>query len=282
MFNYKIRHVVGIAINLILMTLLISIITVSCKNTKETKKNNEEIKKEEALLLKLDNTLVSMSNRFHETVFIDNKKEFLDDLNTVLEFEKKYNNEWIDFYELVDKKHKLPSSYEPSDLVPLESNESYVVNKSTLSLTKEAEKALREMGKASKEDGITLTISSSYRSYKYQDRTFKYWSSIDGEEKAERYSARPGTSQHQLGTAVDFGSIDDSFAETKQYKWLMDNAYKYGWSLSFPYGYEDVTGYKWESWHFRYIGKDACYFQKKWFGDIQQFMLEFIAMWKSL
>ena len=103
----------------------------------------------------------------------------------------------------------------------------------------------------------------------------------DGLEEAERYSARPGTSQHQLGLAVDFGSITEDWGDTQMGKWVYGHASDYGWSLSFPKGYEDITGYMWECWHFRYIGKMACQFQKKWFGDIQQFMLEFIHMWQE-
>ena len=88
-------------------------------------------------------------------------------------------------------------------------------------------------------------------------------------------------SQHQLGCAVDFGSITDDWGDTKMGKWVYQNAADYGWSLSFPREYEDVTGYMWECWHFRYIGIPACRFQKKWFSDVQQFMLEFIDAWKK-
>ena len=130
-----------------------------------------------------------------------------------------------------------------------------------------------------KKDGITLLVSSTYRSYDYQKKLFARYVAQDGEALAERYSARAGTSQHQLGTAIDFGSITDEFAETKQGKWLYAHAAEYGFSLSFPAGYEDVTGYMWECWHYRYIGKDACALQKKWFGDIQQYMMEFIDAW---
>ena len=63
---------------------------------------------------------------------------------------------------------------------------------------------------------------------------------------------------------------------------LAENAGDYGWSLSFPDGYEDVTGYRWECWHFRYLGIPAVEFQRKWFSDVQQFMLEFIHAWKTV
>ena len=74
-----------------------------------------------------------------------------------------------------------------------------------------------------------LDVSSTYRSYATQERTFNYWVSVDGLEEAERESARPGTSQHQLGVAIDFGNIEDSFALTESSKWLVQNAAKYGW-----------------------------------------------------
>ena len=130
-------------------------------------------------------------------------------------------------------------------------------------------------------NGYKIYAGSTYRSYEYQKNLFQKWVRIDGLEEAERESAREGTSQHQLGTAIDFGSIEDSFIETSQGKWLNEHSEEYGWSLSFPQGYEDVTGFRWECWHFRYIGIEACKFQKKWFNDVQQYMMEFIDAWKS-
>jgi D-alanyl-D-alanine carboxypeptidase len=79
-----------------------------------------------------------------------------------------------------------------------------------------------------------------------------------------------------LGTAIDFGSISDDFTGTKMQRWLRDNAWKYGFSLSFPDGYEELTGYRHESWHFRYIGPQAAHTCRLFFGDIQQIMLEFL------
>lgn len=225
---------------------------------------------------KLQTVLQKMSERCKNEIPNGNPNEFLQDLYEVL------NEENDNFLILVDKKHNIGKNYVPKELIPLVKNENYVINKKTLSLTKTAESALNEMAIAAKNDGIVLDVSSTYRSYETQERTFNYWVSVDGLEEAERESARAGTSQHQLGTAVDFGNIDDSFSKTKQCAWLNKNASDFGWSLSFPQGYEDVTGYRWECWHFRYIGKKACSFQKKWFNNVQQFMLEFIDEWKSL
>jgi D-alanyl-D-alanine carboxypeptidase len=100
-----------------------------------------------------------------------------------------------------------------------------------------------------------------------------------GEVEANRVSAKPGESQHQLGMIVDFGSITNDFAESKAGLWIIDNASAYGWSLSFPKGYEDVTGYDWESWHFRYVGKNVSFFIDEYFDGIQQYALQFINEW---
>ena len=200
---------------------------------------------------------------------------FLVELKQVLAAEKE--NHLI----LVDKRHLLPDGYTPQNLVTLDTCRAYMINRKDLSLTKTAEHALQEMALAAKRDGITLVVSSSYRSYAYQKNLFDRYVRESGEKEAERFSARAGTSQHQLGTVVDFGSISDEFAQTRAGKWVLYNASKYGWSLSFPKGYEGVTGYVWESWHYRYIGVEACAFQRKWFGDIQQYMLEFIDAWKK-
>lgn len=182
--------------------------------------------------------------------------------------------------ELVDKKHELPADRSPRDLVPLGWGRSYKPNRDGLSLRAGAEGALEKMAAAARKDGVTLLVSSSYRSYDYQKTVYERNVREMGKDAADRESARPGTSQHQLGTAVDFGSITDEFALTLAGKWLVLHAGEYGWSLSFPEGLEAVTGYRWESWHYRYIGVEAAAFQKKWFADIQQYLMEFTDAWK--
>ena len=137
------------------------------------------------------------------------------------------------------------------------------------------------MGQAANKASVTLVVASAYRSYRYQKSLFARYASQYGESEAERFSARAGTSQHQLGTVFDFGSVSDAYAQTKAGKWLAENAAKFGFSLSFPQGYEKVTGYKWECWHFRYIGVQACEMQSKWFSDIQQYMLEVLQWYQA-
>jgi D-alanyl-D-alanine carboxypeptidase len=181
---------------------------------------------------------------------------------------------------LVDKQHPLPSGYAPSDLVPLTEG-SYRVSRSGLTLRRAAAAALDEMAKASRAEGVILTASSTYRSYDYQTQVYDRNVREMGQATADRESARPGHSQHQTGLVVDFGSIDDSFAATAAGRWMTANASRFGWSLSFPNGYEEVTGYRWESWHYRYVGKNLAAFIDKYFDGIQQYALRFIYEWEQ-
>jgi D-alanyl-D-alanine carboxypeptidase len=132
------------------------------------------------------------------------------------------------------------------------------------------------MSRAAKAEGVSLLVSSAYRSYEYQKSVFARNVAEMGEKEALRVSAPPGASQHQLGTAMDFGSITDAFAETAAGKWLTFNAASFGFSLSFPKDMEAVTGYRWESWHYRFIGKDAVTLQNEYFGGIQQYLMLFL------
>lgn len=230
---------------------------------------------------KLNKVFLNLSQRCRDSIPNGDSKEFLADLKKVLESEKSFSQEDLSPFYLIDKKHFVSQNYVPKNLITLTKNDLFAINKNNLSLRPEAFEALKKMAEAAKKEGITLTVSSTYRSYEYQKNLFDYWVSVDGLEEAERESARPGTSQHQLGLALDFAPVDDAFDETPAGKWVYENAADFGWSLSFPQGYEDVTGYRWECWHFRYIGKEAVEFQKKWFSNIQQFMIEFIDEWKN-
>jgi LAS superfamily LD-carboxypeptidase LdcB len=159
---------------------------------------------------------------------------------------------------LVNKHIRLPSSYEPKDLVGLEGK--ITVANSGLKLRREAADALAKMAKAAKAQGISLGVLSAYRSYWQQQNTFNYWVGKSGLQEAETFSARPGHSQHQLGTAVDFADgptgqdLDQNFGATTKGTWLVDNAPRFGFVLSYPKGKEAITGYIYEPWHYRYIG----------------------------
>ena len=248
------------------------------KNISDVQKNETEINPE---IEKLNRVLMQLSDECKAAIPNGNPQEFLQDLQAVLQSENDFSSEDLSPFYLIDKKHTVSSDYVPKNLIPLKKNELFDIDKNNLSLRPEAYEALKELAEAALKDGVKLTVSSTYRSYEYQKNLFDYWVSVDGLEEAERESARPGTSQHQLGFALDFAPVDDAFDKTPAGKWVYENASKYGWSLSFPQGYEHVTGYRWECWHFRYIGKTAVEFQKKWFSNIQQFMIEFLDLWKS-
>lgn len=114
---------------------------------------------------------------------------------------------------------------------------------------------------AAKEAGVPLGATSSYRSYQTQVTTYNYWVSQGGQAAADRYSARPGYSEHQTGLSVDFSAGNsglDSFTGTPQQKWMAKNAYKYGWIQRYTTQNSNITGYNAESWHYRYIGRSAA------------------------
>ena len=254
-----------------------------CEKKAYAQSSNQVAKIPSAEEEKFSRVFQKMSARAKEAICVteENKTEFIKDLYAILEEEKTFRADDKSLFFLIDKKHTASSSYAPKDLVFLKKNSLFDLNKAGMKIRPEAYSALNEMAQAALNEGIRLLVSSAYRSYSYQENLFNHYVNVDGLEEAERESSRPGTSQHQLGTAVDFGSISDDFDKTQMGQWIYKNAADYGWSLSFPKGYEDVTGYRWECWHFRYIGKNACRFQQKWFGGIQQFMLEFIDCWKN-
>ncbi|MCG8452170.1 MAG: M15 family metallopeptidase [Spirochaetales bacterium] len=195
---------------------------------------------------------------------------FLDDMAQVLS----ENQNLI----LVDKKNPLPEEWKPTELLSLDSYSQLIKNKTGMQLDRPALESLMNMVQAAQNEGITLLISSAYRSYNYQEKLFQYYVQQDGESRAEHYSARPGTSQHQLGTCVDFGSITNDFVKTTAGQWLHENGSRFGWSLSYPQGAQEKTGYMWESWHWRYIGPEATAMQKNYFEDSQQDFLEFWSL----
>ncbi|MCP4449678.1 MAG: M15 family metallopeptidase [Myxococcales bacterium] len=118
--------------------------------------------------------------------------------------------------------------------------------------------------KAELEMGLDLRIRSAYRSFATQCRTFAYWVDTKGLEHAQRFSAEPGRSQHQLGTTIDITSealgYENSSGdiEATEYTWLAENAHRFGFALAYPKGEDDTTGYGFEPWHYRFIGHEAA------------------------
>ncbi len=187
-----------------------------------------------------------------------------------------------DFLLLVDKQHPLPADYAPRDLVRLHKDFNLDVSSADVPVRKAIMPAVLEMTRAARADGVTLVFSSGYRSYEYQITVYEREVKMYGKEVADRESAQAGMSQHQLGTAIDFGSITDAFANTHAGKWMGAHAWEYGFSLSYPRGYEELTGYRYESWHYRFITRAGTSLQKEFFEDVQQYLLEFLHRNRSV
>ena len=146
---------------------------------------------------------------------------------------------YIDGVLIVNKTYSLPSTYGNG-------------------LTKATENAFSEMKAAAITDGISLWICSGFRSYKTQKNLYNSYVNRDGKAKADTYSARAGYSEHQSGLAMDINHASSSFNGSPAANWLSDNAYKFGFILRYPDGKTNETGYKFESWHYRYVGVELA------------------------
>lgn len=146
---------------------------------------------------------------------------------------------YVDGILIANKTYKLPSSYNPNGLL----------KNFTTNFNKMKSDALKE--------GINLKIISGFRSYNTQNTLYNNYVKRDGKTSADTYSARAGHSEHQTGLAADINSLEQSFINTKEGKWLNDNCYKYGFIIRYPKGKENITGYMYEPWHIRYIGDIA-------------------------
>ena len=159
---------------------------------------------------------------------------------------------------LANRQWRVSAAYEPADL------EMSDVPGQVRRLRPEAAEALREMFRACKEEtGVQLLSISGYRSYAKQEGIYKrkLRAVKKDEAKAQEYVAPPGASEHQLGVAMDVGQVhkihlEKSFADTEGGKWCRENCWRFGFILRYDEPWEDVTGYKYEPWHFRYVGKE--------------------------
>ena len=165
-------------------------------------------------------------------------------------------------YILVNKYYFAGKSYVPDNLEKI--NEKYA--RSGMKLVSYAKDAFEKMCKDAKEEDLNIIAMSSYRSYNYQLNLYNRYLKEDGQEAADSYSARPGYSEHQTGLAVDiYNGKEDytNFEKTKEFEWMQKNAHKYGFILRYPKDKTDLTGYVYESWHYRYVGvKIATYIKE--------------------
>lgn len=163
---------------------------------------------------------------------------------------------------LVNKQNKLPENYAPDDLVYPDVRFLFEEKIEKRMMREEAAEALEDMFAAAKDDGIHLAGVSAYRSHVTQTALFARYVKKDGKEKALTYSAYPGTSEHETGLAIDVSgssgkcAVQDCFADTDESDWLKEHVYDYGFIIRYPEGKETITGYQYEPWHLRYVGKE--------------------------
>jgi D-alanyl-D-alanine carboxypeptidase len=156
---------------------------------------------------------------------------------------------------LVNKYYKLASDYEADDLVALSSSYS---RGSSNKLRKVAHDAFVKLSDDAYAEGYNIYSVSAYRSYSYQVTLFDNCVSIYGLKQTLADTAKPGFSEHQTGLSLDVNLVDTSFENTDEFKWLQKNAYKYGFIIRYPKGKDDLTGYVYEPWHYRYVGVEAA------------------------
>lgn len=161
---------------------------------------------------------------------------------------------YVDGILIVNKSYPLPSDYVPTNTYKDASGLNYCMT----CLDKETYEKYQEMESDAKALGLNIWIQSGYRSYSLQESLYNKYVKRDGKDAADTYSARPGHSEHQTGLAFDLNSITDDFQYTNEGIWVNNNCYKYGFILRYPKGKENITGYKYESWHLRYVGEELA------------------------
>jgi len=165
------------------------------------------------------------------------------------ELKNYYGITYIDDVIVVNKTYNLPSNFAPNNLVTINSY---------IKIVDYVKDAFTELTSDSKALGLNIYASSGYRSYNDQNYIYNNYVSWDGQENADTYSARAGHSEHQTGLAIDLNTIDSSFDGTSESNWLKENCYKYGFIIRYPKGKESITGYMYEPWHIRYVGKELA------------------------
>ena len=157
---------------------------------------------------------------------------------------------------LVNKHRCLNKDFSPDSLVEIDRK---YASESGMQISKNVYDAYIEMYNAALSDGMNLIINSAYRSYSDQEQLVNTYINLYGQDYVDKYVAKPGYSEHQTALALDVGSTKSNiFANSKEYLWMQDNAYKYGFIYRYDKRYENITGFRNEAWHYRYVGKDIA------------------------
>lgn len=177
---------------------------------------------------------------------------------------------------IVNKYHYLEEDYVPETLEILDSR--YTTKE--VKLKKEAKDAFIKLIEEAQKEGYTIKGYSGYRSYDYQKRIYNNYSKLDGVEKADTYSARAGFSEHQTGLAIDVNNGVKSYTEfgnTKEFTWMKENAYRFGFILRYTKETEWITGYQDEPWHYRYVGIKVANYLHNHPMTYEEYYVKFIA-----
>ena len=197
----------------------------------------------------------------------DNKKVAIDDIVAIVNTNNDYEFYTHDLKAdtkkeellLCNKFYKLDTDYKPDDLVTMKNK--YYYGDAQI-LREDAYEAFIDMWNAANEEGIYLIVNSSYRDFQTQEELYNEYKDSYGTKQADAVASRPGYSEHQTGLSADIFSKDNTstktFANSNAYKWLVENAYKYGFILRYPEGKENLTGYSFEPWHYRYVGQKVA------------------------
>lgn len=154
---------------------------------------------------------------------------------------------------LINKYYQLDASYTPNDLQAIDDDNHY--------LTKEAALHFSQMINEASKVGYYYKVNSAYRSYSAQEEIYQEYKNNYGDTYAENYAAHPGHSEHQSGLAVDMVAQDlkgRDFEQTEEYTWLQEHAHEYGFIMRYTKENQYITGYNYESWHYRYVGVEAA------------------------
>ena len=158
---------------------------------------------------------------------------------------------------LVNKYNQLPKDYAPEDLTDISVQYCYGDNE----VSNEVYQKYISMYNAAKEEDLYLIITSAFRDYEFQDQLWNQYAKSQGEEWADSVAARAGHSEHQTGLTLDivtYNSNMNDFENTDEFKWLQKHAHEYGFIMRYPKDKEDITGYDYESWHYRYVGVETA------------------------
>lgn len=217
-------------------------------------KINELINNEYFILSRLDRYMKLDSNNISDIITRVNSNADYEGYTNIIKSDVSK-----DILILVNKYYSLDEEYHYGELVKMDTKYS---NHTDSMLSSVAYDAFKKLVDDAEKEGFYIRNNSSYRSFSYQKNLYNNYVKSNGQSWADSWSARPGHSEHQTGLALDVAVKSDlsigKFGNSKEFNWMKDNSYKYGFILRYPEGKEYITGYGYEPWHYRYVGIDAA------------------------